>query len=100
VYRTFSPRSILSSGNGRLIHPEFVIIQTSNGVISVENEMTLEDYNHNTVSFPAKPIEVKDIRLDIQTEHVKVILENVKQLPDGIIKVISSGAANKGVQRT
>lgn len=88
VYRTFSPRSILSSGNGRLIHPEFVRIQTSNGVISVENAMTLEDYNHNTVSFSANPGEVKDNKLEINTEKVKVSLENIRQLPDGDFEIL------------
>jgi len=88
VYRTFSPKSILSSGNGRLIHPEFVIIQSSNGVISVENEVTLEDTNQNTVSFSAPPGKVKDNKFEINTEKVKVSLENIRQLPDGMFEIL------------
>ncbi len=87
VFRSFIPRSIVSLGDGRLLHPEFVRIQTANGTISVENAMTMEDIVQNTVTIPTGSVELKDNRLIIDTENVKVCLENVTQLPNGIIEV-------------
>lgn len=87
VFRSFSPRSIISLGDGRLIHPEFVIIQTPNGSISVESEMILENYNDDTVTFSSKPYKVIDEKLVIDTENVRVSLENVRQSSAGIVEV-------------
>jgi hypothetical protein len=88
IFRSFSPRSIIALGDGRLIHPEFVIIQTPNGSISVQNEMALENYNENTVIFSSKPCRVTNNKLDIRSENVQVALENVRQLSDEIVEVL------------
>lgn len=88
VFKSFSPKSIISLGDGRLIHPKFVIIRTPNGYISVENQMTLENYNENTVTFASELCEIKDNKLDIRTENVTISLENVTQLPDGVIEIL------------
>lgn len=90
IFRSFSPKSIIALGDGRLIHPEFVIIQTPNGSISVQNEMALENYNENTVTFASKPCRVIDNKLDIHSENVKVSLENVNQLSDEVIEVLQT----------
>jgi len=88
IFRSFSPRSIISLGDGRLIHPEFVVIQTPNGQISIQGQMTLENYKDGTVIFPATPVKIANNKLDIHTESVHVSLENVRKLPNGIIEVL------------
>jgi hypothetical protein len=88
VFRAFSPQSVVSLGDGRLIHPEFVIIQIPNGKISIQGMMALENYQEGTVSFPAKRHEKICNRLDIHTENVQVSLEKVKLLPNGVIEAL------------
>jgi len=91
VFKSFSPNSITSLGDGRLIHHEFVIVQTPNGNISVEGGMALENCDDNTLTFSSIPCELKDTKLYIYSENVKVSLENVKQLPDGVFEVQKQG---------
>lgn len=88
VFRSFSPQSVVSLGDGRLIHPEFVIIQIPNGKISIQGVMALENYRDGTVSFPTKPYKIIGNRLDIHTENVQVSLENICQLPNGAIEAL------------
>ncbi len=88
ISRSFSPQSIVSLGDGRLVHPEFVIIGTPNGQIAIQDEITLENYTEGTVTFRAAPYTVVDNKLEINTGNVKVSLENVRQLQNGIIEVI------------
>src|SRR5574340_189132 len=90
VFKSFSPGSIVSLGDGRLIHPEFVSIQTSNGTISVENAMTLEDIVHNTVTIAGEPVDLKSNRLEIETDTVNVSLENIRRRRDGVIELAST----------
>ncbi len=88
IFRSFSPKSIISLGDGRLLHTEFVIIQTPNGQISIQGEMALENYTDNTVTFPAIPFEIVAGKLHIRTESVQVDLEHVRKLPNGMVEVL------------
>lgn len=86
VFRSFSPQSVVSLGDGRLIHTEFVIIQIPNGKISIQGALALENYREGTISFATKPYKIIDNRLDIHTENVQVSLENVCLLPNNVIE--------------
>jgi len=88
IFRSFSPRSIIALGDGRLIHPEFVTIQTPNGQISIQDEMTLENYTDGTVVFHAATPEIVNNKLDMHSENVQISLEQVRQLPNGIIEFL------------
>jgi len=88
IFRSFSPRSIISLGDGRLIHPEFVIIQTPNGQISIQGEMTLENYTDGTVVFGATLPEIHNNKLEINSENVQISLKQVRQLSNGIIEFL------------
>ncbi|MCB9134411.1 MAG: hypothetical protein H6636_03225 [Anaerolineales bacterium] len=83
VSRSFSPRSIVALGDGRLIHPEFVVIQIPNGKISIQGQMTVENYVERTVMFNAILSDLVDHRLELDSENVKISLEQVRPLPDG-----------------
>lgn len=87
LFRSFSPKSIISLGDGRLIHPDFLIIQMPNGSISIQG-MAFENYNDQTVTFSYKPCEVKDGEMDIFTENITVSLKNVRKLSDESIEVL------------
>ena len=41
VFKSFSPRSIISLGDGRIIHQEFVEFQTPNGQIDIKGKLGL-----------------------------------------------------------
>lgn len=88
IFRSFSPRSIVSLGDGRLIHPDFVTIQMPNGQISIQGKMVVENYNNNTLTFSTVPFEIADDKLDIRTEHIQVNLAGVRKLPDSIVEVV------------
>lgn len=88
IFRSFNPRSIISLGDGRLIHPEFVIIQIPNGQISIQGEMALENYTDGTVVFNAMLPEIANNKLDVKSENVQISLEQVRQLPNGIIEFL------------
>ncbi len=79
VFRSFSPRSIISLGDGRLIHQEFVIIQVPNGRIEINGDIVLEDFNQRTVVCRAIPYRIYDGILKIETSTVRIQLSNVKQ---------------------
>jgi len=87
LFRSFSPKSIISLGDGRLIHSDFLIIQMPNGSISIQG-MALENYNDQTVTFSFKPCEVKDGEMDICTENITVSLKKVRKLSDESIEVL------------
>ena len=88
VFRSFSPKSLVSLGDGRLLHPEFVIIELPHGKIAIQGEMTLEDHAQKTVVFRRVPYEVIDHTLRINTENIEVSINNVRQVSDGIFEVI------------
>ncbi|MBN2394620.1 MAG: hypothetical protein JXR84_28070, partial [Anaerolineae bacterium] len=59
ISRSFSPSSLVSLGDGRLLHSEIIIIQTPKGQIFVEDELAFEDYMNGTVTFPARPYKLE-----------------------------------------
>lgn len=86
IFRSFSPQSVVSLGDGRLIHTEFVTLQMPNGQIAIQGELVLENYNDNTVTFSAVPFKTVGNYLNIHTESIQVTLESVRELPNGIIE--------------
>jgi len=93
VFRSFNPGAIVSFGDGRLVHLEFVTIQIPNGSISIKGGIALEDYTNKTVTLPSTACDIKNNRLDICTENVKVSLENVARRTDGTIEVLQDHEA-------
>lgn len=87
TFRSFSPQSVVSLGDGRLLHTEFVTIQIPNGQISIQGELVLEDFNDHTLTFLAAPFEVADDQLNIHTEQIRVNLLHIRKLSDGIFEV-------------
>jgi len=85
VFKSFSPRSIISLGDGRIIHQEFVVFQTPNGQIDIKGKLVLENITEGWVMFGSVPYQIKGNRIEASTETVKILLENVRQTQDGII---------------
>lgn len=87
VSRSFSPKSLVSLGDGRILHTEFVIIMAPYGQISIKNALALEDYTAGTITFAAPPPQIAAEGLHIETETCQVSLQGVRQLPDGGFEV-------------
>lgn len=87
VFRSFNPMGIVSLGDGRLLHSEFLIVQIPHGKIAIRKAIALEDYNLGELVFRAIPFQVVDGRLEATTETVQISLSNVESASDGILKL-------------
>ncbi len=87
TFRSFSPQSIISLGDGRLLHTEFVTIQLPIGQISIQGELALENFNDHTLTFLASPFEVANDQLNIHTKSIQVNLTRARKLPNDVIEV-------------
>lgn len=79
IMRAFSPQTILSLGNGQLIHTQSLMLQLENGKIEAQNCWVLEDYEQKVVVLPRFPLQLNGYHLQGRTESISLSLEQVTQ---------------------
>ncbi|MCP5095226.1 MAG: hypothetical protein GY943_06715 [Chloroflexi bacterium] len=90
ILRSFNPSSILSLGDGRLIHTEFLDLQMPLGKISVQGSLIIEDYNKNELILPVVPFQTIDGRVEANTEMIQFSLDGTISASGNIIQVYST----------
>lgn len=87
VMRAFSPNTMISLGDGRMMHPEWVKLYLPQGKIEV-NGLAVEDIVNHEVMVAAAPYTLEDGRLIITAESLQIDLTNVTQIEDNVFEVI------------
>lgn len=84
--RAFSPKSMISLGDGRLMHPEWVKLYTPQGKIEVDG-LAVEDIVNHEVMLAAAPYTLEAGHLTITADGLQINLTNVTQIVDGLFEV-------------
>lgn len=85
-FRGFNPRKIVSLGDGRLLHTDFVILHTPAGNIELHGNV-IEDYTTNEVIFPEIPLTITGKTLEVNTERANISLHGIYCIEKNMYKV-------------
>lgn len=86
VMRAFSPNTMISMGDGRMMHPGFLKLYLPQGKIEVDG-LAVEDIVGREVVVAAALYTLEDQRLLITSEKLLVELTNVTQIDDDLFEV-------------
>lgn len=78
--RGFSPMSVLSLGDGRLVHTGIYFLQGDFGRLQLKKGRLLEDFNTGDLLFPAIPLQLHGDQLQAETDTLSIHLCGVTQL--------------------
>jgi hypothetical protein len=87
IRRSFNPQAIVSLGDGRLLHSDYLLLQLPNGKISLRGDGIVEDYSHNEVIFPPVPLQIVNDRLAVDTQAVQIFLTGVQRVGENMFKL-------------
>ena len=87
INRSFNPARLLSLGDGRLVHNDFLLVQLPSGTISLRNGDIVEDYNRNELIFREIPMQQTGDRLEATTTTVQISLTGVKQVGRNVFTI-------------
>ncbi|MGD2248607.1 MAG: hypothetical protein PVF58_09385 [Candidatus Methanofastidiosia archaeon] len=85
-FRGFNPRKIVSLGDGRLFHTDFVILRTSAGNIELHGNI-IEDYTTKEVIFPEISVTITGETLEVNTKRAHISLHGVQCIEKNVYKV-------------
>lgn len=85
--RGFNPMSVLSLGDGRLLHTDVYFLQGDFGTLQLKQGRLLEDFNTGDLLFPAIPMELHGDQLYAETSTLSIRLRRVTQLDDNTFRL-------------
>jgi hypothetical protein len=77
--RGFNPMSVLSLGDGRLLHTGIYFMQSPSGSLMLKQGMLLEDFISNQLIFPAVPVQFSGDQLKVSCDSIEINLTGVRQ---------------------
>lgn len=87
VARSFNPSTIVSFGDGRLIHPNGVSLYLPNGKIEIKDGMVLENYVDSSLTFAVGRYDYAGQNLVADTERVNMQLADARQQSGRVFEV-------------
>ncbi len=87
INRSFNPTRLLSLGDGRLLHDDFLLVQLPSGTISLRNGDIVEDYNHNELIFREIPLQLIGDRLEATAPTAQISLTGVNRVGKSVFAI-------------
>jgi hypothetical protein len=78
--RGFNPMSVLSLGDGRLLHSDIYYLHGDFGFLHLKQGRLLEDFNTGDLIFPAAPVELQGDQLVADSETLQIQLCGVQEI--------------------
>ncbi|MBN2149651.1 MAG: hypothetical protein JW726_19845 [Anaerolineales bacterium] len=87
-FRGFNPMTILSVGNGRLLHRDVYFLQLPNGRLDLKSGKVLEDYRTNEILLQHPGLEFSAGMLAAHTETIECELNYVEQVATDTYRIL------------
>jgi len=89
VYRAFTPITMVSLGDGRVLHRSmFKLIMPQYGNVSCENMVVIDNIAQQEIIIGNLPVTYVDGTLHIDTPHIQATLCHIEKRGDGFFSMI------------
>lgn len=89
--RTFNPMTVLSLGDGRVLHREVYSLALPNGKLQLRSGKVLEDYRAHKISLPAAGVQFGQGRLWAKNDLLEMEFEQVEQSGENAYRLGGGG---------